>query len=119
MQLFGTLKLVPEGKSAPGDHELNVDYWKLIGSAPPGGAEALLNEDAHPDVQLDQRHMMIRGENVTRYSISKISLLFRFALFLDIESTKASFYHYASLQRSLRFSRLQRSSATYIRSDSS
>lgn len=64
VQLFGTLKLVPEGKSAPGGHELEVDYWKLIGSAPPGGAETLLNEDAHPDVQLDQRHMMIRGENV-------------------------------------------------------
>lgn len=64
MQLFGTLKLVPEGKSAPGGHELEVDYWKLIGSAPPGGAETILNEDAHPDVQLDQRHMMIRGENV-------------------------------------------------------
>lgn len=68
VQLFGTLKLVPEGKSAPGGHELNVDYWKLIGSAPPGGAEALLNEDAHPDVQLDQRHMMIRGENVRKFS---------------------------------------------------
>ncbi|XP_057365804.1 asparagine--tRNA ligase, cytoplasmic-like [Daphnia carinata] len=66
VQLFGTLKLVPEGKSAPGGHELNVDYWKLIGSAPPGGAEALLNEDAHPDVQLDQRHMMIRGENTSK-----------------------------------------------------
>ena len=64
MQLFGTIKLVPEGKNAPGGHELHVDYWKLIGTAPPGGAETLLNEEAHPDVQLDQRHMMIRGENV-------------------------------------------------------
>jgi len=66
VQLFGTLKEVPEGKSAPGGHELHVDYWKLIGSAPAGGADLLLNEDAHPDVQLDQRHMMIRGENTSK-----------------------------------------------------
>jgi len=66
VQLFGTLEMVPEGKTAPGGHELKVDYWKLIGTAPPGGAEALLNEDAHPDVQLDQRHMMIRGENTSK-----------------------------------------------------
>lgn len=99
IQVFGTLKEVPEGKSvslthisalvltpskvtrskykqivfcfdyfllfqAPGGHELNVDYWKLIGLAPAGGADNLLNEDAHPDVQLDNRHIMIRGENV-------------------------------------------------------
>ena len=66
MQLFGTLKLVPEGKSAPGGHELDVDYWKLIGSSPACGQEAVVNEDSHPDVQLDYRHMMIRGENVHR-----------------------------------------------------
>ena len=41
---------------APGGHELNVDYWELIGLAPPGGADALLNEDALPDVQLDNRY---------------------------------------------------------------
>lgn len=64
VQLFGTLKLVPEGKVAPGGHELDVDYWRLIGGAPAGGVETLVNEDSHPDVQLDQRHMLIRGENV-------------------------------------------------------
>lgn len=50
---------------APGGHELMVDYWTLVGLAPAGGADNLLNEDAHPDVQLDNRHMMIRGENVS------------------------------------------------------
>ena len=64
--LYGTLKIVPEGKTAPGGHELHADYWELIGSSPAGGAETLLNEEAHPDVQLDNRHMMIRGENVSK-----------------------------------------------------
>lgn len=66
VQLFGTLKPVPEGKTAPGGHELHVDYWELIGLAPAGGADAILNEEAHPDVQLDNRHIMIRGENTSK-----------------------------------------------------
>ena len=54
-------------QQAPGGHELIVDYWKLIGSSPPGGADSILNEEAHPDVQLDNRHIMIRGENVCNW----------------------------------------------------
>lgn len=64
--IYGTLAEVPEGKTAPGGHELTADYWQLVGSAPAGGADALLNEDSHPDVQLDNRHIMIRGENTSK-----------------------------------------------------
>ncbi|KAK0087646.1 hypothetical protein PV325_000525 [Microctonus aethiopoides] len=75
VELFGTLKPVPEGKSAPGGHELIVDYWKLIGNAPPGGADSILNEEALPDVQLDNRHIMIRGENTSRVLLMRSVLL--------------------------------------------
>jgi asparaginyl-tRNA synthetase len=51
---------------APGGVELKVDYWEVIGLAPAGGADTILNEEAHPDVQLDQRHIMIRGENTCK-----------------------------------------------------
>jgi len=37
VELVGKLQQVPEGKSAPGGHELIVDYWRVIGAAP--GAE--------------------------------------------------------------------------------
>ncbi|XP_068911682.1 asparagine--tRNA ligase, cytoplasmic [Tenebrio molitor] len=64
--LYGMLTKVPEGKIAPGGHELVVDYWELIGLAPPGGADSILNEQALPDVQAENRHIMIRGENTSK-----------------------------------------------------
>ncbi|CAG9559023.1 unnamed protein product [Danaus chrysippus] len=60
--MYGKLEAVPEGQTAPGGHELTVDYWELIGLAPAGGTDAVLNEEAHPDVLLDNRHIAIRGE---------------------------------------------------------
>ena len=49
---------------APGGHELAADYWELIGPSPAGGVENVVNESSHIDVQLDQRHLMLRGETV-------------------------------------------------------
>ncbi|XP_045881651.1 asparagine--tRNA ligase, cytoplasmic isoform X1 [Meles meles] len=64
--VYGTLNLTPEGKQAPGGHELSCDFWELIGLAPAGGADNLINEESDVDVQLNNRHMMIRGENMSK-----------------------------------------------------
>lgn len=64
--VYGSLAKVPEGQSAPGGVELTADYWELIGPAPPGGVESVLNQDADVDIQLDNRHLMIRGEYTSK-----------------------------------------------------
>ena len=64
--LYGRVESVPEGKKAPRNIELIVDYWQIVGHSPAGGADNVLNEEAAVDVQLDNRHMMIRGENTSK-----------------------------------------------------
>jgi len=40
----GVVRSVPQGQSAPGNQELAVDYFEVIGHSPPGGADTLINE---------------------------------------------------------------------------
>lgn len=42
VEVVGTLQTVPEGKTAPGGHELVVDYWRVVGPAP-GAEDAFTN----------------------------------------------------------------------------
>lgn len=61
--IYGVISELPEGKTAPGGHELAADYWELIGKAP-GGDEAITNvvaKDADPQTKYDQRHLVLRG----------------------------------------------------------
>ncbi|KDN38392.1 asparaginyl-tRNA synthetase [Tilletiaria anomala UBC 951] len=67
VELRGTLKKVPEGKEAPGGHELVVDWWECLGKAP-GGDEAISNliaEDMEPSLLADRRHLAIRGQTAS------------------------------------------------------
>ena len=66
--LYGTLKEVKEGQSAEGGHELHVDYWEVVALAP-GGPESvdnMFNTEAGPEVLLDNRHMVLRGEKASK-----------------------------------------------------
>ncbi|CAE6507140.1 unnamed protein product [Rhizoctonia solani] len=64
VRIVGTLQELPEGKTAPGGHELIADYWQVLGAAP-GGAESYtnkFNEETEGAVLYDNRHLLLRGE---------------------------------------------------------
>lgn len=67
VELTSILKAVPEGRRAPGGHELVVDYWRVLGDAP--GAEAAfthrLNEQSDSSILADLRHLVNRGETAS------------------------------------------------------
>ncbi|KAI9598657.1 hypothetical protein BDF19DRAFT_490823 [Syncephalis fuscata] len=65
--VYGIISELPEGKTAPDNHEMVVDYWQVLGKAP-GGEDAIgnkLNEESSPTVLYDQRHLVIRGETAS------------------------------------------------------
>lgn len=50
---------------APGGHELGADYWELVASSPAGGVEGVVTQKSNIDAQLDQRHLLLRGDDVS------------------------------------------------------
>ncbi|KAI8815958.1 uncharacterized protein EV422DRAFT_547736 [Fimicolochytrium jonesii] len=83
--VYGVLQVVPEGKKAPGGHELKVDYWEIIGKAP-GGTEAFdnkFNTETSPDILLDQRHLVIRGETASNVLKMRALVLKAFREYFD------------------------------------
>lgn len=67
VSIYGTLQEVPEGKTAPGGHELIADYWELLGAAPTGddAFTTKLNADTEGPALADNRHLAIRGETAS------------------------------------------------------
>jgi asparaginyl-tRNA synthetase len=51
-----------EDERAPGKVELAADFWDMIGNAP-SDFESIVSKDSSPDVLLDHRHLVLRGEN--------------------------------------------------------
>ncbi|KAL7673411.1 hypothetical protein ACOME3_008270 [Neoechinorhynchus agilis] len=65
--LFGQIVKLPEGKTAvEGGRELKVRHLEILGMAPAGGIDSVLNVEANPDTLLDLRHLVIRGENTSK-----------------------------------------------------
>ncbi|KAK6543765.1 asparagine--tRNA ligase [Orbilia ellipsospora] len=65
--IHGTIKELPEGKTAPDGHELTADYYVVVGRAP-GGDHAIgtiVAPDAEQQLKLDQRHLVLRGEQAS------------------------------------------------------
>lgn len=68
--LFGELRTVPEGATAPDGRELHVDYYEVYGRAP-GDAEAITNivasgqQDPWESDMLDKRHLVLRGDKAS------------------------------------------------------
>jgi asparaginyl-tRNA synthetase len=80
VELVGTLQAVPEGKTAPGGHELIVDYWQVVGAAP-SAEDAFtnrLNDKSPPGLQADLRHLVLRGETASSVLRLRASLLVAF-----------------------------------------
>ncbi|KAJ2021558.1 asparagine--tRNA ligase, partial [Coemansia sp. S85] len=70
--VYGVIREVPAGKTAPDGHELIVDYWQVVGKAP-GGDDSFSNrvsEESDPSLLLQQRHLVLRGDRAS--SILKV-----------------------------------------------
>lgn len=75
VHLYGELRAVLEGKTAPGGHELHVDYWELVGDAPAGGLDDVLNKESHIDILLENRHLALRGDTLSKIMTAKSAVM--------------------------------------------
>ena len=95
LAMYGQLKKVPEGQSAPDGRELQVDYYEVLGHAPTD-MDALTNRVSSSQNQwdapmLDSRHLVLRGE--TASSVMKVRAATELAfidMFKELDFVKVS-----------------------------
>lgn len=95
LTLFGEMRKVLAGQSAPDNRELHVDYYKVIGTAPTD-RDAITNrisaEQNQWDTQmLDNRHLVLRGD--TASSVMKVRSALEWAVataYREMKFTKVS-----------------------------
>lgn len=66
--LYGTLHEDERAKGTFNGYELQVDYWQLVGSSP-SEIESLFTTETNPDVLLNNRHLVIRGTQVSLHAL--------------------------------------------------
>jgi asparaginyl-tRNA synthetase len=95
LALFGEMRKVLAGQSAPDNRELHIDYYKVIGTAP-AGKDAITNrisaeQDQWDAQMLDNRHLVLRGD--TASSVMKIRSALEWAIsraYKEMKFTKVS-----------------------------
>jgi asparaginyl-tRNA synthetase len=97
LEVFGEMKEVPADNKAPGDRELHVDYYTIIGEAP-GGPDAFTNvvpATANQATLPDFRHLVLRRPEEAMVMKARASALSAFRQYYkdhDMrESTAPSF----------------------------
>ena len=77
LEIKGELRSLPAGAHAPLDRELHADFFTVIGAAV-GDKEAITNkvqQDADPQTLLDNRHLVLRGDNASRVMKVRAAML--------------------------------------------
>ncbi|KAI1393836.1 asparaginyl-tRNA synthetase [Hypoxylon trugodes] len=69
LALYGEMRKVPAGQTAPDGRELHVDYYEVLGPSP-SDEETITNKVSAQQNQwdaqmLDNRHLVLRGENAS------------------------------------------------------
>lgn len=95
LTLYGEMRKVPAGQSAPDNRELHVDYYKVIGRSP-SDSEAITNkvslqQDQWESSMLDNRHLVLRGDSASSLMKVRSALEWAFAKsYKELQFTKIS-----------------------------
>lgn len=95
LTLFGEMRKVLAGQSAPDNRELHVDYYKVIGRSP-SDAEAITNrvsaqQDQWESSMLDNRHLVLRGDVASSVMKVRSAVEWAFAkAYREMQFTKIS-----------------------------